>query len=96
MSQTAASYPTAMGALGPWATANGVTLDEARRRFAQYVVLCAIVSVAKLRRHLVSNGPEPRASTPEGTAHADPHRSGGKPTAPATGRPTCAARPGDA
>jgi hypothetical protein len=45
-----------MGVLGLWAAANGVTLDEARRRFAQYVVLCAIASVAALRRHLVFKG----------------------------------------
>lgn len=35
---------------------NGVTIDEARRRFAQYVMLCGIASVRRLRESLVFKG----------------------------------------
>lgn len=49
-------YPRATHELASWARANGVTVAEARHRFAQYVVLCAIASVGPLQESLVFKG----------------------------------------
>lgn len=49
-------YPRSVAELAPWADANHVTVDEARRRFAQYVELCGIASVPTLRECLVFKG----------------------------------------
>ncbi len=42
--------------LGEWAETNGVSVDEARRRFAQYGALCGITLVPALRTGLVFKG----------------------------------------
>ncbi|MGH2530833.1 MAG: nucleotidyl transferase AbiEii/AbiGii toxin family protein [Thermomicrobiales bacterium] len=49
-------YPRSTGDLAAWAASNGVPIDEARRRFAQYVALCGIASVRPLRENLVFKG----------------------------------------
>ncbi|MGH2559330.1 MAG: nucleotidyl transferase AbiEii/AbiGii toxin family protein [Thermomicrobiales bacterium] len=49
-------FPRSMGELAVWATSNSVTIDEARRRFAQYIALCGIASVRPLREGLVFKG----------------------------------------
>lgn len=50
------NYPTAFAEVATWATENGVTVPEARRRFAQYAILNAIASSRSLRRFLVFKG----------------------------------------
>lgn len=50
------SYPRSFANLPLWAEANGVTIEEARLRFAQFVILCGIASVRSLREHLVFKG----------------------------------------
>lgn len=50
------NYPRALSDLSHWARSNGVTVLEARLRFAQYVVLCGIASAASLRESLVFKG----------------------------------------
>ncbi len=49
-------YPRSIGDLAVWARTNGVTIDEARLRFAQYVALCGVASVPALRQSLVFKG----------------------------------------
>ena len=49
-------FPRAMADLGVWAETNGVSVDEARQRFAQYGVLCGIASVPALRTGIVFKG----------------------------------------
>lgn len=49
-------FPRAMADLGIWAETNGVSVDEARRRFAQYGVLCGISSAPALRTGIVFKG----------------------------------------
>lgn len=49
-------YPRSLADLADWAEANGVTVAEARLRFAQYVALCGIASVPALRQSLVFKG----------------------------------------
>lgn len=49
-------FPRTVSDLATWATANRVTVDEARRRFAQYVVLCGIAGIRPLRESLVFKG----------------------------------------
>jgi predicted nucleotidyltransferase component of viral defense system len=49
-------YPRSIADLAAWSRSNGVTVAEARQRFAQYVTLCAIASVASLRESLVFKG----------------------------------------
>ena len=50
------SFPKSMAELATWASANTITIDEARQRFAQYIMLCGIVSVRRLRESLVFKG----------------------------------------
>jgi predicted nucleotidyltransferase component of viral defense system len=49
-------YPRSFNDLARWATSNGVTIEEARRRFIQHILLCAIASVRPLRQGLVFKG----------------------------------------
>jgi len=49
-------YPKSFVGLATWARSNGVTVEEARQRYAQFVVLCGIASVGSLRDHLVFKG----------------------------------------
>lgn len=49
-------FPRSLANLGEWAATNGVSADEARRRFAQYGALCGITSVPALRTGLVFKG----------------------------------------
>ncbi len=49
-------YPKSFVGLATWARSNGVTVEEARQRYAQFVVLCDIASVGSLRDHLVFKG----------------------------------------
>lgn len=49
-------YPRAMAELAVWARANGITIEEARQRFAQYAALCGIVSIPRLRQSMVFKG----------------------------------------
>jgi predicted nucleotidyltransferase component of viral defense system len=49
-------YPRSIGDLSAWARTNGVTVAEARHRFAQFVALCSIASVPALRESLVLKG----------------------------------------
>lgn len=50
------TYPTSFGNLDSWATTNGIARDEARRRYAQYIVLTAIANSPVLRLSLVFKG----------------------------------------
>lgn len=49
-------YPRSLENLPDWAESNGLTIEEARRRFAQFVVLCGVASVRILRDYLVFKG----------------------------------------
>jgi predicted nucleotidyltransferase component of viral defense system len=49
-------YPSAFEEISPWAAASGVTVEEARVRFAQYGVLRAIADSRELSRVLVFKG----------------------------------------
>lgn len=49
-------HPPRFDAIPAWAPANGISVDEARVRFAQYGVLCGIASVRPLREGLVFKG----------------------------------------
>ncbi len=49
-------FPQSFGVITTWATENDVSIEEARTRFAQFVVLCGIASVRSLRDHLVFKG----------------------------------------
>lgn len=49
-------YPTSFVELDSWAKKRGVTLAEARQRFAQYAILRAIASSSTLRVLLVFKG----------------------------------------
>jgi predicted nucleotidyltransferase component of viral defense system len=49
-------YPTSFERINQWAQEQGVTGEEARRRFAQYAVLRAIVASVPLRKLLVFKG----------------------------------------
>lgn len=51
-----ASSPGSFAHIRAWAEEAGVTVDEARIRFAQYAVLCAIAAVRPLREGLVFKG----------------------------------------
>jgi len=51
-----ALYPRSFADLSFWAETKGVTIEEARRRFAQFVILCGIASVRSLRTKLVFKG----------------------------------------
>lgn len=51
-----AGYPDNFGEVAAWAKERGVTLAEARQRFAQYAVLRGIASSATLREMLVFKG----------------------------------------
>jgi predicted nucleotidyltransferase component of viral defense system len=51
-----ASYPVSFDDMRLWAGAAGVTVDEARIRFAQYAVLSSIAAVRPLREGLVFKG----------------------------------------
>lgn len=51
-----ANYPLTFDDIRPWAEAAGVTVDEARIRFAQYAVLRVIAAVRPLREGLVFKG----------------------------------------
>jgi predicted nucleotidyltransferase component of viral defense system len=50
------SYPTEFETLTTWATEAGFPQEEARRRYAQYLVLTSITVVAPLRETLVFKG----------------------------------------
>ena len=50
------SYPSRFGTIQEWCLANGIGVQEGRRRFAQYAVLSAVADVAALRRDLVLKG----------------------------------------
>jgi len=50
------NYPTSLGETSSWARDNGATVDEARRRFAQYAVLRAISQSQALSASLVFKG----------------------------------------
>lgn len=49
-------YPTAIAELSAWRAANGVTAEEARRRFVQFVVLATIGASAGLVPRLALKG----------------------------------------
>lgn len=49
-------YPRSIRDLAAWADRSQITIDEARRRFAQYVVLCGIADIRPLRETLVFKG----------------------------------------
>lgn len=49
-------YPRSVGDLAIWSTSNGTTVEEARRRFAQYAVLCGIAGIRPLQESLVFKG----------------------------------------
>ncbi len=49
-------YPQSHSDVASWARLNGVTIEEARQRFAQFVVLCGVASVRSLRNYLVFKG----------------------------------------
>jgi predicted nucleotidyltransferase component of viral defense system len=49
-------YPQSLSDVASWARLNGVTIEEARQRFAQFVVLCGVASVRSLRDYLVFKG----------------------------------------
>jgi predicted nucleotidyltransferase component of viral defense system len=49
-------YPTDFTSLAVWAAANGFTQEEARRRYAQYLVLTSISIIRALRDALVFKG----------------------------------------
>lgn len=50
------SFPIRFQEISAWARDNAVPFDEARRRFAQFVILAAIVSNRSLREGLVFKG----------------------------------------
>jgi predicted nucleotidyltransferase component of viral defense system len=50
------SFPVRFQEISRWSRENAVPLDEARRRFAQFVILAAIVSNRSLRESLVFKG----------------------------------------
>jgi predicted nucleotidyltransferase component of viral defense system len=50
------AYPTSFDAIRRWAEAAGISVNEARVRFAQYAVLASIASVRPLRDGLVFKG----------------------------------------
>jgi len=49
-------YPKSFEDLPSWARSNEVSIEETRRRFAQFVVLCGIAQVRELRDYLVFKG----------------------------------------
>lgn len=49
-------YPRRFVDIPTWAASSGISIDEARVRFAQYGVLCGIASVRPLREGLVFKG----------------------------------------
>ncbi len=49
-------FPRSVRDLATWAVSNGIPIEEARRRFAQYVVLCGIAGIRPLQRSLVFKG----------------------------------------
>lgn len=49
-------YPTTFAEIRDWARANGVTVTEARRRFAQYGILRTVAGSRALREMLVFKG----------------------------------------
>lgn len=51
-----APYPVSLQDIGPWATSNTRPLEEARARFAQYGVLCAVSRSRSLRGCLIFKG----------------------------------------
>jgi predicted nucleotidyltransferase component of viral defense system len=75
-------YPRSFGSLAAWASANRVTMSEARQRFVQYVALCGIASVPPLRHCLVFKGGnaldfvwQPNRSTVDLDFSVDPART---------------------
>lgn len=49
-------FPRSPAELAGWAERNGVSSEEARLRFVQFVVLCGIASILELRESLVFKG----------------------------------------
>lgn len=50
------AFPTRFPEIGAWAQENVVSLDEARRRFVQFVILASVASSRVLREGLIFKG----------------------------------------